>query len=79
MRGRWDAKNDPRDYGIARNFGSGLRDWKTLLRTLYNWRTDIKDVGDENQYHVVVVVVVLIIIIIIIIIMEGFILKVCPD
>ena len=23
---RWDAKNNPRDYGIARNFGSGLRD-----------------------------------------------------
>ena len=26
MLGRWDAKNNPRDYGIARNFGSGLRD-----------------------------------------------------
>ena len=26
MHGRWDAKNNPRDYGIARNFGSGLRD-----------------------------------------------------
>ena len=25
-RGRWDAKNNHRDYGIARNFGSGLRD-----------------------------------------------------
>ena len=24
MRGKWDAKNDPRDHGIARNFGSGL-------------------------------------------------------
>ena len=24
--GRWDAKNNPLDYGIARNFGSGLRD-----------------------------------------------------
>ena len=23
MRGRWDAKNNPRDYGIARNSGSG--------------------------------------------------------
>ena len=23
---RWDAKNNPRDYGITRNFGSGLRD-----------------------------------------------------
>ena len=22
MRGRWDAKNNPRDYGIARNLGS---------------------------------------------------------
>ena len=26
MLGRWDSKNNPRDYGIARNFGSGLRD-----------------------------------------------------
>ena len=25
------TKNNPRDYGIARNFGSGLRDWRTLL------------------------------------------------
>ena len=23
MLARWDAKNNPRDYGIARNFGSG--------------------------------------------------------
>ena len=30
---RWDAKNNPRDYGIARNAGSGLRDWRTLLWT----------------------------------------------
>ena len=35
MRGRWDAKSNPRDYGIARNFGSGLRDRKTLLGTLH--------------------------------------------
>ena len=34
MRGRWDAKNSPRDYGIARNLRSGLRDWRTLLGTL---------------------------------------------
>ena len=34
IRERWDAKNNPRDYGIARNFGSGLRDWRTLLGTL---------------------------------------------
>ena len=34
MRGRWDAKSNPRDYGIARNFGSGSRDRKTLLGTL---------------------------------------------
>ena len=34
MRGRWDAKSNPRDYGIARNFESGLRDRKTLLGTL---------------------------------------------
>ena len=34
MRGRWDAKNNPRDYRIARNFGSGGRDWGTLLGTL---------------------------------------------
>ena len=26
MLGRWDSKNNLRDYGIARNFGSGLRD-----------------------------------------------------
>ena len=35
MRGRWDAKSNPWDYGIARNFGSGLRDRKTLLGTLH--------------------------------------------
>ena len=29
-------KNNPRDYGIARNFWSGLRDWKTLLGTRNN-------------------------------------------
>ena len=34
MRGRWDAKSNPRDYGIARNFGSGLRDRKTLCASL---------------------------------------------
>ena len=28
-----DAKNNSRDYGIARNVGSGLRDWGTLLGT----------------------------------------------
>ena len=33
MRGRRGAKYNPRDYGIARNFGSGLRDLKTLLGT----------------------------------------------
>ena len=33
--GRWEAKNNPLDYGIARNFGSGLRDRKTPLGTLY--------------------------------------------
>ena len=26
MLSRWDAKKHPRDYGIARSFGSGLRD-----------------------------------------------------
>ena len=36
IRGRWDAKNNPRNYGIARNLGSGLRDRKTLLGTLIN-------------------------------------------
>ena len=36
MPGRWDSKNNPRDYGIERNFGSGLRDWRTLLGTLNN-------------------------------------------
>jgi len=35
MRGRWDAKNNPRYYGIARNFGSVLRDRKTLMGTLF--------------------------------------------
>ena len=25
MRGRWDAKNNPQDYGIARNLGSGFK------------------------------------------------------
>ena len=30
MRGRWDAKSNPWDYWIARNFGSGLPDWRTL-------------------------------------------------
>ena len=34
MRGRWAAKNNPRDYGVARSFGAGLRDWRTLLGTL---------------------------------------------
>ena len=33
-RGRWDAKNNPRDYGNTRNFGSGLPDWRKLLGTL---------------------------------------------
>ena len=27
-------QNNYRDYGIARNFGSGLKDWRTLLGTL---------------------------------------------
>ena len=34
MRARLDAKSNPRDYGMARNFGSGLRNWRTLLGTL---------------------------------------------
>ena len=34
MLGRWDAKKPPRDYGIARSFGSGIRDWRTLSGTL---------------------------------------------
>ena len=41
MHRKQDAKNNPRDYGIARNFGSGLRDRRTLLGTLYGmflWR-----------------------------------------
>ena len=33
-RGRWDTKNNPRDYRIARNFGSRKRDWRTILGTL---------------------------------------------
>ena len=31
MRGRRGAKNNPRDYGIARNFESGLRDLKNHI------------------------------------------------
>ena len=31
MRGRCNAKNNHWVYGIARNFGSGLWDWRTLL------------------------------------------------
>ena len=33
-------QNNPRDYGIARNFGSGLRDWirRTLLGILRGYR-----------------------------------------
>ena len=34
MSGKWEAKNIPRDYVIARNFGSGLRDCRTLLEAL---------------------------------------------
>ena len=30
IRGRWYANSNPRDYGIPRNFGSGLRDLRTL-------------------------------------------------
>ena len=25
MCGKWDAKNNPQDYGIAQNLGSGLK------------------------------------------------------
>ena len=31
MRGRRGAKNNPRDYGIARNFGSGLKGLKNPI------------------------------------------------
>ena len=37
MSGRWDARNSHRDYVIERNFGSGLRDWRTPLGTLGIW------------------------------------------
>ena len=30
----YDARNNPQDYGVGRKFGSGLRDWRTLLGTL---------------------------------------------
>ena len=33
MRGKQDAKNNPPDHGIARNFKSGLRDLKPPLGT----------------------------------------------
>ena len=36
--GRWDSKYNPRDYGIARKFGSGLQDWRTLSGTLCTLR-----------------------------------------
>ena len=34
MRASYNARNNPQDYGIGRNLGSGLRDWRTLLGTL---------------------------------------------
>ena len=38
---RWDAKNNPWDHGIVRNFGSGLWDWKASLGTLILHRSTI--------------------------------------
>ena len=38
---RWDAKNNPWDHGIVRNFGSGLWDWKASLGTLILYRSTI--------------------------------------
>ena len=39
MLGRWDVKYNPRDNGISRNFGSGLRDWRPTLVSS-RWKTD---------------------------------------
>ena len=39
MRGRWDTKNNPRDYGIARTLAWGWRDWRALLGTLWAVQT----------------------------------------
>ena len=49
MRGRWDAKNNPRDYRIARNFKSGLRDWRTLLGTLLQREQKIDEEKKEKK------------------------------
>ena len=35
MRRRWDARHNHRDYGIARNFGSGLGYWKPFWGSSY--------------------------------------------
>ena len=47
---RRDAKNNHWDYGIARNFGSGLRDWRTLschdeLPASKCWKTTLAEDG----------------------------------
>ena len=49
MSGRWDAKNSHRDYVIKRNFGSGLRDWRTLLGTLGIWIQNLENFVFEIQ------------------------------
>ena len=48
MRRGCDAKNDPRDYGIARNFKSGVRDRRTLLGTLYGRKKERSVGGTET-------------------------------
>ena len=34
------CQNNPRDHGIAQSFRLGLRDWRTLLRTLWKCSKD---------------------------------------
>ena len=42
-------KNNPRDYGIARNSGSGLRDRRTVLGTVLRSTTE-NDVPCANHH-----------------------------
>ena len=50
MLGMWDAKNNPRHYGISRNVGSGLRDWRTLFGTLYKERACGKSGSEKKMF-----------------------------
>ena len=59
MLGRWNAKNNPGDYGIARNFGSGLRYcWFSVSRRSKQIKTKnqnrsidkVQNLGNERRY-----------------------------